>query len=996
MNMRISKLIGLCLLSSILAAAGLGRAMAETTASYSVIESEKQWPENLGHHRARVLVDAAVPAVRIHLPWRLQFGGMEKRAIIVTDPAGLEVTNALRVTCSREAADVVFEGGRPGEYAVYYLPYTPDRGCGGYGGDYLPYVEKAQPVWRQANALDAAAIQAGKWKTLPEAKLIGLQARSEFDRFDPMAVIATADEVTAFKAAHPQPLLLFPEDRKFPIRMLGDLPLRWTARGPTAGFTGEARPNEYYVFQIGAAAPHQAVANVSVEFSLLCGPGKAEIPVSAMTCFNLGGIDSRGLPFTKAVGIPAGKVQPLWCGIQVGMKQAAGVYTGTVTLRANGIAPQSVAVKLTVAGEALADCGDGDLWRLARLRWLNSTAGSEETVIAPYQPLGVQGETLTCLGRQVTLGGNGLPAAIQAGTERVLSAPMRFAAETPEGAVAFGPGTLRFTQRSDARVCWESEAKTAAATLTCKGEMEFDGHLRYFVTMTPAADMKLKDVLLEMSLRKEAAKYMIGAGLLGGARPAQHEWRWNGPYDSFWLGGVHAGLWCELRGGSYHGPLLNLYHPAPPATWHNGGKGGVTIADAGADQVVARAFSGPRELKVGEKLTFEFALLITPVKPLDSAQHFRERYYHSVDDIPPGINLINVHHATPVNPYINYPFLAVDKMREFCRTWQARGAKVKIYYTVRELTSRVTELWALRSLGDEVLAGGGEGGFPWLREHLVNNYTPQWYTQIQGGGVDAAILTSGASRWYNYYVEGLGWLVKNIPIDGLYLDDVTYDRTILKRMRKVMERNRPGCMIDLHSNTGFSIGPADQYLEFMPYVDRTWFGESFNYDAMTPDQWLVEVSGIPFGLMGDMLQNGGNRWRGMVYGMTARLPCTDAADPRPVWKAWDDFGIAESKMIGWWEENCPVRTDHPEVLATVYVRQGRTLVALASWAAKPVTVNLKIDWPALGLKPGQVILKAPAVDRFQPEHEFKIGEPIPVEPLQGWMLIIEGNEKEST
>ena len=94
------------------ASRAFGASSAE--ASYSVIERGKQWPENLGHHRARVRVDAAAPAVRIHLPWRLQFGGMEKRAIIVTDPAGREVANALRITCSREAADVVFEGALPG------------------------------------------------------------------------------------------------------------------------------------------------------------------------------------------------------------------------------------------------------------------------------------------------------------------------------------------------------------------------------------------------------------------------------------------------------------------------------------------------------------------------------------------------------------------------------------------------------------------------------------------------------------------------------------------------------------------------------------------------------------------------------------------------------------------------------------------------------------------------------------------------------------------
>ncbi len=143
-------------------------------------------------------------------------------------------------------------------------------------------------------------------------------------------------------------------------------------------------------------------------------------------------------------------------------------------------------------------------------------------------------------------------------------------------------------------------------------------------------------------------------------------------------------------------------------------------------------FTGPFELKAARSARFDFSLLVTPVKPLDTATHFRERYWHSTHDIPADVNVINVHHATTPNPFINYPFLAVDKLREFCRTNQAAGRKVKIYYTVRELTSRLPELWALRSLGDEVLAGGPGGGYPWLREHLGGGYTTAWYTD--GGG----------------------------------------------------------------------------------------------------------------------------------------------------------------------------------------------------------------------------------------------------------------------
>jgi hypothetical protein len=192
--------------------------------------------------------------------------------------------------------------------------------------------------------------------------------------------------------------------------------------------------------------------------------------------------------------------------------------------------------------------------------------------------------------------------------------------------------------------------------------------------------------------------------------------------------------------------------------------------------------------------------------------------------------------------------------------------------------------------------------------------------------------------------------------------------------------------VDLHSNTGFSRGPANQYMEFFPYIDRLWFGESFNYDD-PPDYWLVEISGIPFGLMGEMLQNGGNRWRGMLYGMTTRLAAS--GDPRPLWKLWDEFGLPEARLIGYWAPACPVRTGRDDVLATAYVRDKKTLVAVASWAPQPAGVRLAVDWKAIGLDPAAVRLRAPAVAQFQEAAEFKPGDVIPVQPGRGWLILIE-------
>ena len=249
------------------------------------------------------------------------------------------------------------------------------------------------------------------------------------------------------------------------------------------------------------------------------------------------------------------------------------------------------------------------------------------------------------------------------------------------------------------------------------------------------------------------------------------------------------------------------------------------------------------------------------------------------------------------------------------------------------------------------------------------------------------------NRWHNYYVEGMNWLVKNTGIDGIYLDDVAFDRVTMKRIKRVLtDQNHPG-IIDLHSanqynkNDGFN-NSAMLYMEHFPYLNRLWFGEYFDYENNKPDFFLTEVSGIPFGLMGEMLQDGGNAWRGMVYGMTNRMPWSDAADPRPIWKVWDAFGMKGSEMLGYWSSRCPVKTDNDLVLVTVYKKPGSSLLAIASWADTSTLIHLQINWKQLGLDPAKISIEAPEITNFQPGRLFKPGEAIPVEKSRGWLLII--------
>lgn len=999
---------------------GIGCCRDTALAPYTYAVAETPWNEALGNHRAVLAVDAPAEAVKLSFDWRRPDKEVENRRFLIVDAeTGDTIPNIQRLEVNNEQCELLFGPvKKKGTYFFYYLPYLVQEGHGNYHRGYYPKEEAPDRQWLAVTSSGSSVGQ------LPEATIVRVESRTQFDSFYPMEVAASASEKESYRQANPGHFLVFPEDRSLPIRMKADVPYKWLQSPLQTSFTGKAQPNEYYTFQLGVWAAKDELKSVTYETSGLKS-GNNLIPAEAITCFNINGVNPKGKTFTKKVSVAPDAVQPLWFGVDLKADQPSGTYKGIVTLKDETGYAVPVEIELKVSGKMLADRGDGELWRHSRLRWLNSTRGISDKPTEGYTAMSLTDNRVSCLGREVSFDRQtALPSSIDSWGQEVLASPVRFVIRTASGEKKLY-GTIDLTGRSEGKISGTWKAEDDDLALACTGTMEFDGWMNYVYTITPKKELQIEDIRLEIPMKSEASSYFMGFGLPGQETPANYSGGWDNqgktvrdfavsiptnkgaswlwPFDSFWCGSEKAGIHCELRGASYTGPLLNLYRPAYPESWYNNGKGGFRINRNG-NLTTATAYSGARTLKTGEDLTFDFSLLLTPVKKVNSRSQFTNRYYHNggtprpeAKDVETGIKIINVHHANDLNPFINYPFMTADSIKAFADEWHGKGCKVKLYYTIRELTNVVPEIWALRSLGDEILQGGNGGGFPWCREHYVTDYTPQWYQHFDKGekrGViaDASVLTAtGDSRWYNYYVEGLAWLVQYTGIDGLYLDDVAFGRDMLKRMRHAMEEVKPGCIIDLHSNTGFSRGPATQYTEYFPYVDKVWFGESFMYNEMSPTNWLVEVSGLPFGLMGDMLHGGGNQWLGMQYGMTNRLPWYTegvVGNPRHVWKLWDEFGIMDAQMIGFWEKNPAVTVSDKDVKVTTYVNKGKTLLSIGNYSSTKKQVKLNIDWKQLGLNPSSVRMQAPDITDFQKAREFTPTDLIPVDPKRGWLILL--------
>ena len=860
------------------------------------------------------------------------------------------------------------------------------------------------------------------------------QNGKELNRSAEMNVEATPEEFAAWKRQIPlgKTYIVNPESRLRPYRvMAGTIPAAWLAGTPaeTPSWQDEIRPGEFYVFQIGVFALRQDLHEVAICLSDLENENGMIIAATEMTCFNAEGVDIYGQNFTKPVNIRQDCFQPLWFGVQI-PREATGSYHGRVVLSpANGLTTE-IPLQLTVKGTPVEEDGVSRDEALSRLKWLNSRIAQDNEVTRPYTPLRRNGLALRILGHELEIGENGLPCAITTfyqGSNQtigetgrpILVAPMSFltvlSGEVSD--IAWQP--VELVEENPSRCAWRARGEATEFSVQVDGSLEYDGFLEFQMTIDGRRKCVLDDVRLEIPYTSDMSQYMMGMNWRGGRRPESYSWSWDVNHrgqDAIWLGGVNGGISVRLTGPETVSRQVNVYYQFGPLRrpegWGNFGRGGVRV-ELAKEGTCLTAFCGRRALTTGQRLAFGLQMNLTPVKPLDNHNLFGVRFYQgsfSVSDAQAlGANYVISHHGTYGNEWINYPLLSrnVALIARQMEELHAAGLQGKLYYTTRETSQQAAELLAVAALDGEILFPGPgpdtrtvilpNGPKNWQIDNLRRNFLPGWtFTLSEGefaGILDSAVMPNADSRWDNFYLEGLNYLVHKAKIDGIYIDDTLNGRISLRRARKILERNRPSPNIDLHSWNHFNEMAGWEsclvlYLPILPYLDNLWIGEARNYD-FPPDYWLVEVSGIPFGVPSQMLQDGGQPWRGMLFGMTARGGAAARCDVSALWRYWDEVGMTDARMIGFWELNSPVHTSNPLVPATVYRLKDKVLVAIANWSDRPQLVELFVDYAALGIPAESHQWRIPAIGDFQNEVGVEADGAIQVPAGKGYLLEIE-------
>lgn len=793
----------------------------------------------------------------------------------------------------------------------------------------------------------------------------------------------------AWRKSHPAPFHLFGEDRQYAVRN-NIIPAHWFAKGNRAAerFHGVAQPGEFYPFQ---------VCVVSDAARKLRWNAKTDLTVSRIT------------PAECAVA--ANGVKPIWVMVDIPKDAVGKTVGGTVEVSdCDSGETQTIPFEIEAKGDALVDGGIGDAWRLARLKWLNSDIGREDTVTKPYEPITVDkaNRTVKILGRELVLGEDGLPSQVvsyfNGSNTRIVEKGMKLLAEPVRLEINGGSRTprptMRFTEITPAHAAWRAETDLGdGAKRIVEGRIDFAGECRFRVRVEGA---KAEKASFELKMPADVARFREGLGTNGGfftEEKIEQKWDPKLNRDAVWLGSINGGIVVRFKGANYGRPLINAYYAwqklRMPESWAAGG-GKITLMKSGKEAVVrAEAGAAP------EGAEWNFDLYITPFHKLDMKTHLGDRYLHlgqrnsnfnATKAREAGATVVNLHHNTIWNPYINYPYNddGGPLLKKAVKDAHAAGLLLKVYYTTRELTQNLPEFFALKSLDGEALltrdasvpgwpCTNRGGPHPWLCEHVGLDILPAWrenvrFPQAYPPRLDLAVITAPDTRWDNFYLEGLNYLVCEYGIDGLYIDDTALTGESMQRARRILDRDGKRRLVDNHSwnhhNPLAGSGSTNlAFIDLYPYFDLLWRGEGF-YNDTPPDFWLMERSGIAFGIAGEMLGRG-NPFRGLLFGMTDRAGW--GGGPIGLWKFFDEVKLGDMELVGWWDDECPVRVEgSSDVKASVWKGKGMAVLVVANFAKEPRTATLAFDAKKLGFDGVKAKWTQPEIAGVQ------IGAPVPV------------------
>lgn len=649
--------------------------------------------------------------------------------------------------------------------------------------------------------------------------------------------------------------------------------------------------------------------------------------------------------------------------------------------------------------------------------WANPIGHPEETdtVPPPWTPMRRAGMGFSVWNREIVLGEALQPSAIVAGGSEMLADQVQLDLQ----AAGLTIGEPQCTLERKTGIVWEAPVSAEGLSGTLTLSAEFDGFMKYTLHLQPdGANAGLDRMVLEIPLPGEAAQYYNHASL---GTPPGHDLVENRgdagelegelalPFSySVWLGDTERGINWVAEDDQW-------WRPADPNR--------AIVMQREGEAASLRVNFVEERLEIDEPVTFEWAILATPSKPLDERflrdLYLVQRAFYLNDEMTglasdtgayiramadAGANAFcqwswgdksvwNEDFSAPA--YRPTPLNAIrrDALREAIEMSREAGIEHVILYS----------LWAVIT--------DWPGIEPWWQEMPLHPLLPttggykqcsarpfaDWHLSelartISEVGNTGVYLDGGASpRVCTNIHHGHGYVDEQGNLHGSY--GVFGQREHLKRIYHLFH----GGMIDdglvyVHHSGVFL--PAIE-----SFADIHHGGEGSDF---VMDDFIGKFYGRPFGLPVTFTrwnvpwypERRINSWRlslladatikatpQMVVSKTSEWPegrrenlnkgYDDASQPVWwIWQAHKQFPFEGSRWLPHWEigEFVQIGGDSSNLYAAMHLNEGRAaLLTVSSFRDEPTQVELSVDWRGMGFDPATVTVT-----------DAITGEPVPV------------------
>jgi hypothetical protein len=616
--------------------------------------------------------------------------------------------------------------------------------------------------------------------------------------------------------------------------------------------------------------------------------------------------------------------------------------------------------------------------------WVGSREGISDQVIPPFTALQsaktAQGCTVSPWGRTYEFGATPFVSQIRSKDAPLLAAPMRLLARVNGTDVVWTAGASQLAGTGDTACRVSQKLVGASVSANVTATIEVDGLAKIAWALQANKPVTLDELAVEIPLRSGHARYLNtwpdSAGAMAGTSGALTADYTSKFQPMVWLGDEASGLqWvCESE-----------------QNWSVAEPGKAIQIIRRGDEVVLRLnlVTTPVALAAGGKRDYVFGLLATPVKPVTEdawdARIVRTIGYGQELDLPdmkingkPALQFYAEKGARAIIVWKWWNVFAYtrpiggyeEKFRRLVKECHRYGLKVLPYVGGFLLSENAPEAMFF---GDEMRAPGK----PYSLGKL-GDLPPQ-----------GALHACQRGPWQDFLVDGIGRLIDEYDVDGVYLDTTTRPllcdnelhgcgypkpdgsrggvypvfsvRDNLRRIYTAVKTRKPDGIVDVHPYECMN-APG------LAWATTYWNGEQLRandsiLDALPLERFRTEFMGCNWGVPADLLY-----YKLKNYRQSVALAILHDVPVRPekpadlnvisaLWKVRDEFGVKQARWLPYWSNQDVVKVAPKNCYVSLFAHpEGRVLVYVSNLGKATADVRLSLNLDKLAL-PANVTAK---------------------------------------